>query len=111
DVSFEARSGEVTALAGPNGSGKSTAVALLKRLRHPRKGEVLLDGIPLQEYENQYLHRQVVLVEQDPVLFSGTIRENIALGLENCKESELHEAARAAGAMEFIQGLEQDWHT
>ncbi|NXO98724.1 TAP2 protein, partial [Certhia brachydactyla] len=111
DVTFEARSGEVTALAGHNGSGKSTAVALLGRLRDPGSGKVLLDGIPLPEYEHQYLHRKVVLVEQDPVLFSGTIRENIVLGLEHCKESELQEAATAAGAMDFIQGLEQGWDT
>ncbi|NXE99223.1 TAP2 protein, partial [Menura novaehollandiae] len=111
DVSFEVRSGEVTALAGPNGSGKSTAVALLERLRDPGSGRVLLDGIPLPEYEHQYLHRKVVLVEQDPVLFSGTIRENIALGMEHCKESELLEAATAARAMDFIQGLEQGWDT
>ncbi|NWV72585.1 TAP2 protein, partial [Dasyornis broadbenti] len=111
DVSFEVRSGEVTALAGHNGSGKSTAVALLERLRDPGSGKVLLDGIPLPEYEHQYLHRKVVLVEQDPVLFSGTIHENIVLGLEHCKESELREAATAAGAMDFIQGLEQGWDT
>ncbi|NWX65281.1 TAP2 protein, partial [Promerops cafer] len=111
DVTFEVRSGEVTALAGPNGSGKSTAVALLERLRDPGSGRVLLDGIPLPEYEHRYLHRKVVLVEQDPVLFSGTIRENIVLGLEHCKESELREAATAAGAMDFIQGLEQGWDT
>lgn len=54
---------------------------------------------------------QVVLVEQDPILFSGTIRENILLGLEHCKESELQEATTAAGAMDFIQGLEQGWDT
>ncbi|OWK50077.1 Antigen peptide transporter 2 [Lonchura striata] len=111
DVTFEVRSGEVTALAGPNGSGKSTAVALLERLRDPGSGTVLLDGIPLPEYEHQYLHRKVVLVEQDPLLFSGTIRENVVLGLEHCKESELQEAATAAGAMDFIQGLEQGWDT
>ncbi|XP_058717434.1 antigen peptide transporter 2-like isoform X2 [Poecile atricapillus] len=111
DVTFEVRSGEVTALAGCNGSGKSTAVALLERLRDPGSGKVLLDGIPLPEYEHQYLHQKVVLVEQDPILFSGTIRENILLGLEHCKESELQEAATAAGAMEFIQGLEQGWDT
>ncbi|NXK87141.1 TAP2 protein, partial [Formicarius rufipectus] len=110
-VSFEVRSGKVTALAGPNGSGKSTVVALLERLRDPGSGKVLLDGIPLPEYEHQYLHRQVVLVEQDPVLFSGTIRENIVLGLEDCEESELWEAAAAAGALEFIQGLEHGWDT
>ncbi|NXT15583.1 TAP2 protein, partial [Prunella fulvescens] len=111
DVTFEVRSGEVTALAGPNGSGKSTAVALLERLRDPGSGTVLLDGIPLPEYEHQYLHRKVVLVEQDPVLFSGTIRENVVLGLEHCKDAELQEAATAAGAMDFIQGLEQGWDT
>ncbi|NXK69828.1 TAP2 protein, partial [Sylvietta virens] len=111
DVTFEVHSGEVTALVGHNGSGKSTVVALLERLRDPGSGRVLLDGIPLSEYEHQYLHQKVVLVEQDPVLFSGTIRENIALGLENCKESELWEAATAAGAMDFIQGLEQGWNT
>lgn len=54
---------------------------------------------------------QVVLVEQDPLLFSGTIRENVVLGLDHCKESELQEAATAAGAMDFIQGLEQGWDT
>lgn len=59
DVTFEVRSGEVTALAGPNGSGKSTATALLERLRDPESGKVLLDGIPLPEYEHQYLHRKV----------------------------------------------------
>ncbi|NWV36012.1 TAP2 protein, partial [Grantiella picta] len=111
DVSFKVHPGEVTALAGPNGSGKSTAVALLERLRDPGSGKVLLDGIPLPEYEHQYLHRKVVLVEQDPVLFSGTIRENVVLGLEHCEESELREAATAAGAMDFIQGLEQGWNT
>ncbi|NXO87652.1 TAP2 protein, partial [Sitta europaea] len=111
DVTFEVRSGEVTVLAGHNGSGKSTAVALLERLRHPGSGRVLLDGIPLPEYEHRYLHRKVVLVEQDPVLFSGTIRENIVLGLEHCKESELWEAATAAGAMDFILELEQGWDT
>ncbi|NXQ14456.1 TAP2 protein, partial [Peucedramus taeniatus] len=111
DVTFEVRSGEVTALAGHNGSGKSTAVALLERLRDPGSGMVLLDGIPLPEYEHQYLHRKVVLVEQEPVLFSGTIRENIVLGLEHCKESDLQEVATAAGAMDLIQGLEQGWDT
>ncbi|NWT61590.1 TAP2 protein, partial [Erythrocercus mccallii] len=111
DVTFEVRSGEVTALAGHNGSGKSTAVALLERLRDPGSGKVLLDGVPLPEYEHRYLHRKVVLVEQDPVLFSGTIRENIVLGLEHCRESELREAAAAAGATDFIQGLEQGWDT
>lgn len=71
DVTFEVRSGEVTALVGHNGSGKSTAVALLERLRDPGSGRVLLDGIPLPEYEHQYLHRKV-----------GTVETLGALGME-----------------------------
>lgn len=77
-----------------------------------RLGSWNRDGAPGAKTASQGLGLgQVVLVEQDPVLFSGTIRENIALGLEHCKESELQEAATAAGAMDFIQGLEQGWDT
>uniref|UniRef100_A0A8D0FCK4 ABC transporter domain-containing protein n=1 Tax=Strix occidentalis caurina TaxID=311401 RepID=A0A8D0FCK4_STROC len=73
--------GEVTALAGLNGSGKSTCAGLLERFYEPGAGEVLLDGVPLRDYEHRYLHRQVALVGQEPVLFSGTIRDNITLGV------------------------------
>lgn len=111
DVTFELRPGEVTALAGLNGSGKSTCVALLERFYEPGAGEVLLDGVPLRDYEHRYLHRQVVLVGQEPVLFSGSIRDNIAYGMEDCKEEEIIAAARAAGALGFISALEQGFGT
>ncbi|XP_042679834.1 antigen peptide transporter 2 [Centrocercus urophasianus] len=111
DVTFELRPGEVTALAGLNGSGKSTCVALLERFYEPGAGEVLLDGVPLQDYEHRYLHRQVALVGQEPVLFSGSIRDNIAYGMENCEEEEIIAAARAAGALEFISALEKGFGT
>nr|BAG69480.1 transporter associated with antigen processing 2 [Gallus gallus] len=111
DVTFELRPGEVTALAGLNGSGKSTCVALLERFYEPGAGEVLLDGVPLRDYEHRYLHRQVALVGQEPVLFSGSIRDNIAYGMEDCKEEEIIAAARAAGALGFISALEQGFGT
>ncbi|XP_071657066.1 antigen peptide transporter 2 [Patagioenas fasciata] len=111
DVSFELRPGEVTALAGPNGSGKSTCAALLARLYRPGAGEVLLDGAPLHEYEHRYLHRQVALVPQEPVLFSGTIRDNITFGLEGCGDEEVTAAAAAAGALSFIAALERGFDT
>ncbi|XP_025904044.1 antigen peptide transporter 2-like [Nothoprocta perdicaria] len=95
DVSFELRPGEVTALAGLNGSGKSTCVALLERFYEPQAGAVLLDGVPLHDYEHEYLHRQVALVAQEPVLFSGSIRDNIAYGLEGCGAARVEAAARA----------------
>ncbi|NWU48304.1 TAP2 protein, partial [Dromas ardeola] len=107
DVSFELHPGKVTALAGLNGSGKSTCAALLERFYEPEAGEVLLDGVPLRDYEHQYLHRQVALVGQEPVLFSGTIRDNIIFGLEGCGEEEMRAAAAAAGALGFISALDQ----
>ncbi|XP_060093773.1 antigen peptide transporter 2-like [Heteronotia binoei] len=106
NVSFELRPGEVTALVGLNGSGKSTCVALLERFYEPESGEILLDGTPLHEYEHKYLHSQVALVSQEPVLFSGSIRDNIAYGVEGCKEEDVIRAARDANAWEFIQDLE-----
>ncbi|XP_021269137.1 antigen peptide transporter 2 [Numida meleagris] len=111
DVTFELRPGKVTALAGLNGSGKSTCAALLERFYEPGAGEVLLDGVPLRDYEHRYLHRQVALVGQEPVLFSGSIRDNIAYGMEDCEEEEIVAAARAAGALGFISELEQGFDT
>ncbi|KAM6325997.1 antigen peptide transporter 2-like isoform 2-T4 [Alca torda] len=111
DVSFELRPSEVTVLAGLNGSGKSTCAALLERLYEPGAREVLLDGAPLWDYEHRYLHRQVALVGQEPVLFSGTIRDNIIFGLEGCGEEEVRAAASAAGALGFISALDQGFDT
>eukprot|EP00075_Anas_platyrhynchos_P036975 XP_027326228.1 antigen peptide transporter 2 isoform X1 [Anas platyrhynchos] len=111
DVSFELRPGEVTALAGLNGSGKSTCAGLLQRFYEPTAGEVLLDGVPLRDYRHRYLHRQVALVGQEPVLFSGSIRDNIAYGLEDCREEEIIAAAEAAGALDFISALDQGFDT
>ncbi|NWX24533.1 TAP2 protein, partial [Aegotheles bennettii] len=111
DVSFELHPGEVTALAGLNGSGKSTCAGLLERFYEPKGGEVLLDGAPLRDYEHRYLHRQVALVGQEPVLFSGTIQDNITFGLEGCGEELVRAAAAAAGALDFILALERGFDT
>ncbi|KAJ6652532.1 hypothetical protein lerEdw1_011438 [Lerista edwardsae] len=116
NVSFELHPGEVTALVGLNGSGKTSCVALLEHFYEPQSGEVLLDGVPIQEYEHKYLHRQVricrvfllkvALVGQEPVLFAGSIRDNIAYGLPNCSEEDVVAAAREADALGFIEELE-----
>uniref|UniRef100_A0A8B9GBB5 TAP2 protein n=1 Tax=Amazona collaria TaxID=241587 RepID=A0A8B9GBB5_9PSIT len=111
DITFELRPGEVTALVGPNGSGKSSCAALLKRFYEPRSGEVLLDGVSLKDYDHHYLHQQVVLVQQEPILFSGTIRDNITLGLESARDEEVKAAATLAGAWSFITDLEQGLDT
>uniref|UniRef100_A0A8C6FVA6 Antigen peptide transporter 1 n=1 Tax=Moschus moschiferus TaxID=68415 RepID=A0A8C6FVA6_MOSMO len=110
-LSFTLRPGEVTALVGPNGSGKSTVAALLQNLYQPTEGRVLLDGEPLPEYEHRYLHSQVVLVGQEPVLFSGSVRDNITYGLKGCSDEKVLAAARAARAEEFIRELERGLDT
>ncbi|XP_034280776.2 LOW QUALITY PROTEIN: antigen peptide transporter 2-like [Pantherophis guttatus] len=106
NVSFELRPGELTALVGANGSGKSSCVFLLEHFYEPQSGEVLLDGVPVGKYEHKYLHRKVALVGQEPVLFSGSIRENITYGLQGCREEDVSRAAKEADALGFIRELE-----
>ncbi|XP_006878166.1 PREDICTED: antigen peptide transporter 2-like, partial [Chrysochloris asiatica] len=110
-LTFTLRPGEMTALVGPNGSGKSTVAALLQNLYQPTGGRLLLDGEPISQYEHRYLHRKVVLVGQEPVLFSGSVRDNIAYGLENCKDEEVMAAAKDAHADKFIAEMEHGIHT
>jgi len=82
-VSFEAEAGQTVALVGPTGSGKSTLIALLARLYDPTSGEVLLDGVPLTEFDPEELRRRIGMVPQDAFLFSDTIEGNIGLGLDS----------------------------
>lgn len=101
----------MTALVGPNGSGKSTVAALLQNMYQPTGGKLLLDGEPISQYEHHYLHRQVALVGQEPVLFSGSVRDNIAYGLESCSDEKVMAAAQAAKADEFITEMEHGLYT
>ncbi|XP_066110254.1 antigen peptide transporter 2 [Saccopteryx bilineata] len=110
-LTFTLRPGQMTALVGPNGSGKSTVAALLQNLYQPTRGALLLDGAPVPEYEHRYLHRQVALVGQEPVLFSGSVRDNITYGLTGCSDEEVMAAARAAQADEFIKEMEHGLDT
>ncbi|XP_003473769.2 antigen peptide transporter 2 [Cavia porcellus] len=104
-VTFTLHPGKVTALVGPNGSGKSTVAALLQNLYQPTEGQVLLDGKPVSEYEHHYLHRQVSVVAQEPVLFSGSVRDNIAYGLQSCEDDKVVAAAQEALAYDFIKEM------
>ncbi|XP_075859559.1 antigen peptide transporter 2 isoform X2 [Microcebus murinus] len=110
-LTFTLRPGEVTVLVGPNGSGKSTVAALLQNLYQPTGGQVLLDGKPVWQYEHHYLHSQVVSVGQEPVLFSGSVRDNIAYGLQSCEDDKVTAAAQAAHAYDFIQKMEHGMDT
>uniref|UniRef100_A0A9J8CYP1 Uncharacterized protein n=1 Tax=Cyprinus carpio carpio TaxID=630221 RepID=A0A9J8CYP1_CYPCA len=111
NFSLELKPGQMTALVGMSGGGKSTCVSLLERFYQPQQGHILLDGQPLQNYQHKYLHQKVAMVGQDPVLFSGSIRDNIAYGLTDCDQKKVEDAAREANAHDFISRLEKRYDT
>ncbi|XP_051728339.1 antigen peptide transporter 2-like isoform X1 [Ctenopharyngodon idella] len=109
NFSLELKPGQMTALVGMSGGGKSTCVSLLERFYQPQQGQILLDGQPLQNYEHKYLHRKVAMVGQDPVLFSGSIRDNICYGLADYDQKKVEDAAKEANAHDFISRLEKSY--
>lgn len=111
NFSLELKPGQMTALVGMSGGGKSTCVSLLERFYQPQHGQILLDGQPLQNYQHNYLHSKIAMVGQEPVLFSGTVLENIAYGLPGCTMEKIKEAARKANADVFISKLENGYDT
>ncbi|XP_068438942.1 antigen peptide transporter 2 [Clinocottus analis] len=110
-VSMELRPGKMTALVGPSGSGKSSCVSLLKRLYEPQGGQILLDGEPLHRYQHKYLQQQMALVSQNPELFSGSLRYNLAYGLQGCSAEKVEEAAKKTNADDFISEMENGYDT
>lgn len=110
DVSFTIKRGEVVALVGATGAGKSTLVQLLPRLYEVQKGEIRIDGIPLNAITQKSLRDQIAFVPQKPFLFFDTVAENIAFG-RSFSESEVEEAARKAYAHEFIAELPNQYRT
>jgi ATP-binding cassette subfamily B protein len=99
DVSFRVEPGQVIALLGPTGSGKTTLVNLLPRFYEYTRGRLTLDGIELKDYPRSYLRSQIGIVEQEPFLFSRTIRENITFGVAREVPQEEVEAAAVAAAI------------
>ena len=113
DVSAVLPAGKVTALVGANGAGKSTLVKLLTRMYDPDTGAILLDGIPLDEYDLDSWRRRVAVVYQDFAQFALTLRENIAVGAFATEPAEgsVERAARWAGADEVAAKLPQGYDT
>ncbi|KAL2080178.1 hypothetical protein ACEWY4_023971 [Coilia grayii] len=111
DFSLELKPGQMTALVGSSGGGKTTCVGLLERFYQAQEGEILLDGQPLQNYQHKYLHMKVAMVGQEPVLFSGSVKDNITYGLGECSLQRVQEAARKANAHGFISQLEKGYDT
>jgi subfamily B ATP-binding cassette protein MsbA len=103
--------GEKVAIVGATGAGKSTLVSLIPRFYDPSRGEVRIDGEDIRNYSLQSLREQISLVLQDSLLFSGTIRENIAFGRPDANDEEILAAAVTANAHEFIQRLPEGYES
>jgi ATP-binding cassette, subfamily B, bacterial len=110
-VSFTVNPGEVVALVGPSGSGKSSLVGLVPRFYDPQSGKILIDGTDVRDVTFKSLRRQIGIVPQDTILFSGTVAENIAYGQDSFDMTEVEKAARIANAHDFILGLPKGYQT
>ena len=112
EISFHCKPGQVVALLGPTGSGKTTLVNLLPRFYEYTSGSLALDGVELHDYPRHFLRQQIGIVEQEPFLFSRTIRENITYGVgREVDDAEVEAAARAAAIHDTILTFPEDYRT
>ncbi|MEO8560860.1 MAG: ABC transporter transmembrane domain-containing protein [bacterium] len=111
DVTFTIAPGEVVALVGPSGAGKTTIASLIPRFWDVTGGRITLDGVDVRELSFADLRGSIGLVPQEPALFSGTIRENIAYARPSASDAEVYAAARAAHTIEFIDRLPSGMET
>ena len=111
EISFEAHPGELVAIVGLTGAGKTTIANLIPRFFRPDSGQILLDGVNINEYALRSLRSRIALVPQTPILFNGTIADNIRYGRLDATDTEIEHAARSAHADEFIRRLPQGYET
>jgi ATP-binding cassette subfamily B protein len=111
DVSLDIPPGETVAFVGSSGSGKSTMLNLVLGFVRPTSGRILLDGADMQDLDLRTVRQSVSVVPQESVLFEGTIRENIAYGLDDVSDERLRAALDDANAAEFVDRLPENWHT
>lgn len=111
DVTFTFAAHRMTALVGPSGAGKSTVIDLLPRLRDLSAGEIRFDGHRISEYSTASLRTGIAFVPQQPQIFDITVAEHIRYGKEDATDAEVREAARLAGALDFIERLPERFDT
>lgn len=111
DFSLEVAPGEAIALVGPSGAGKSTLFQLILRFFDAQQGRILFDGEDISQFDPCEYRRQIALVAQEPVIFAGTISDNIRYGRPDASEEEIRNAAEAAAASEFIHRLDEGYQS
>ncbi len=110
-LDLKVKAGESIALVGPSGGGKTTLCSLIPRFYDTTSGTILIDGIDIKSVTIRSLRENIGVVQQDVYLFSGSVRENIAYGKPGATEDEIMEAAKLAGAHDFISSLPEGYHT
>ncbi|HEM3726342.1 TPA: ABC transporter ATP-binding protein [Streptococcus suis] len=110
-LNIDVKSGQKVAIVGPTGAGKSTMINLLMRFYDVTAGQIILDGVPINQYSHEDLRRQIGMVLQETWIKSGTIHDNIAYGYPNATRELVIEAAKAANADFFIRQLPQGYDT
>ncbi len=110
DLNFKVKQGETIAFVGPTGAGKSYIINLINRMYEFQKGDILMDGISIKKYEQNFIRRRIGVVLQDVFLFSDTIFNNITLNDPNVDLEEVQVAAKEVGAHDFIMKLPNNYH-
>ncbi|XP_027924732.1 putative ABC transporter B family member 8 [Vigna unguiculata] len=108
---LEVKPGKSVGLVGKSGCGKSTVIGLIQRFYDVERGSVKVDNVDIRELDIHWYRQHTALVSQEPVIYSGSIRENILFGKQDATENEVVEAARAANAHEFISSLKEGYET
>ena len=111
DISFTAKLGETIAIIGATGSGKSTLAHLIPRLYDATSGQILFDDNDVRNYTQQSLHKQISIVMQNTILFSGTIRDNLRYGKSDATDEEIETATKMANASDFISSFPDGYDT
>jgi len=110
-LKLEIQAGKLTAVVGPSGAGKSTLASLLYRFYEPQGGSITINGVRVQDIQRSSLRENIGIVPQDPILFNGTIMENIRYGRLNASDAEVLAASRDANVDEFVSGFAKGYET